>query len=104
MVGIAPICVAAGLQNKFLEGMAMGLPMVVTSAANEGIHAKSSEELFVVDRPEDMAQTISELFANHIVRQRIAAAGRRFIEEKLTWEYHFELLEQHLCKLAQDSE
>ena len=38
-LGSIPCGAGAGLQNKVLEGMACGLPMVVTPLANEGINA-----------------------------------------------------------------
>ena len=42
---VAPMRIAAGLQNKLLVSMAMGVPVVATSIANEGIGAKNNLEI-----------------------------------------------------------
>lgn len=42
-VGIAPLRISRGVQNKVLEAMAMGKAIVITPFALEGIRAKSDE-------------------------------------------------------------
>ena len=40
-VCVVPLRIAMGIQNKILEAMAMGVPVVATSAANRGINASA---------------------------------------------------------------
>ena len=92
-VGVDPLRAGAGLQNKVLEGMACGLPMVVTPVANEGIKAEPGVHLLTADTPSTFASKVIQLLGNADLRRRIGAAGRRFIEEHWTWQRHFHRLE-----------
>ena len=99
-VAIDPLRIGAGLQNKVLEGMAMALPMVVTSIANEGIGARADEHVLVADRPDAFAAAVVGLLRD---RERAAALGqraRRFIVEHWSWQKHFHDLEAELVGLV----
>ncbi|TDJ49554.1 MAG: glycosyltransferase [Gemmatimonadetes bacterium] len=92
-VGVAPIRIAAGLQNKVLEGMSMRLPMVVTPAANEAIQAVDEEHLLIAESPERFADAIVRLLTSPKRRTELGRAARRFIVEGWTWEAHYSKLE-----------
>ena len=99
-VGIDPLRIGAGLQNKLLIGMSMGLPMVCTSIANEGIGAEKGRHLLIADEPQAFAADVVELFRDQKKSQEIARQARRYVEKYWTWEYHFQALENHLKKLV----
>lgn len=92
-VGIDPLRAGAGLQNKVLEGMACGLPMVVTPLANEGINATPGVHLFATDDPAEFSRCIVNLMQNAELRASMGEAARRFIEDQWSWEVHFNRLE-----------
>jgi glycosyltransferase involved in cell wall biosynthesis len=95
-VAINPLRIGGGLQNKLLEGMSMGLPMVASSVANEGIGAIPGEHLLLADQPGEFADHVISLFGNKAKRETLGQAARKFIEDKWTWEYHFARLENLL--------
>ncbi|MEZ5823336.1 MAG: glycosyltransferase [Geminicoccaceae bacterium] len=97
-VSIAPIRAAAGLQNKLLEAMAMAKPVVCTSVANEGINAEPGRDLLIADEPQEMADAILALMNDEQRRTELGQNGRRFVEEKWTWEGPFLLLEEEILK------
>ncbi len=99
-VAVAPLRIAAGLQNKLLEGMAIGLPMVVTPVANEGIGASDGRDLLVAESPTRFAESVIRLLQNPKQRQQIGTAARNFIVNHWTWEKHFADLEQMLVDVA----
>ena len=99
-VAIDPLRVGAGLQNKVLEGMATGLPMVITSVANEGIQASHPDTLLIADEPDMFAQRVVELLQDADKRRRLGEAARAFIIEYWSWEKHFEDLETVLGELV----
>lgn len=99
-VAVDPIRIAAGMQNKVIEAMSAGLPMVVTSTANEGIGARDGEAVRVADEPEAFARAVLELLSDHVAARRLGEAGRRFVQEGWTWETHFCRLEALLEELA----
>ena len=99
-IGINPLRAGAGLQNKVLEGMACGLPMVVTPIANEGIKAVPNVHLLAADSATDFAAKAVHLLSSADLRRRIGDAARRFIEENWSWELHFNRLERLFEKEA----
>jgi len=101
-VAIDPLRVGAGLQNKVLEGMSMGLPMVITSVANEGIQAVNGENVLVADTPADFADQTVHLLRDAEMRQQLGRAARDFIVQNWSWEKHFGDLEQMLIALLHE--
>ena len=88
-VCVAPIRAAAGLQNKLLEALAMGRAVVATPEANEGIGAGPGRDLLLAGEPRAFARAVLDLLADPGRRADLGAAGRRFVEERWTWEGPF---------------
>lgn len=103
-VAIDPLRIGAGLQNKILEGMAMALPMVITSIANEGIGARANEHVLVADDPGAFAEAVVGLLQDRDRAQTLGREARRFIVENWSWQKHFDELEAELVRLAPDSD
>ncbi|MGH7815981.1 MAG: TIGR03087 family PEP-CTERM/XrtA system glycosyltransferase, partial [Candidatus Binatia bacterium] len=59
-VSVAPMRIARGVQNKVLEAMAVGVPVVATPPAIEGIEVRDGEEVLIGTTPEE--------FANQVIR------------------------------------
>jgi sugar transferase (PEP-CTERM/EpsH1 system associated) len=82
-IGIAPIHLARGVQNKALEAIAAGLPIVITSAVAEGLPAVTRPAMLIADDPERFALQIIELLSRTAIeRRRLAAAADL---DSLTW-------------------
>lgn len=90
----APLMSGLGLQNKILEAMAMGLPCVTTTLVNNAIGAVPGEEILVADDAESFAAAIGHLLRDETFRQRIAAAGRKFVLDRYAWEDQVRKLEE----------
>lgn len=88
-VCVAPVRAAAGLQNKLLEALAMGRAVVATPEANEGIGAGPGRDLLLAGEPGAFARAVLDLLADPARREALGAAGRRFVEERWTWEGPF---------------
>jgi sugar transferase (PEP-CTERM/EpsH1 system associated) len=89
-VGVAPLRIGAGMQNKLVQAMAAGLPVVATPVANEGIRATDGEQLWLRDDPRAFADAVITLLRDRAARERLGAAARSFVERHWTWEAHFE--------------
>jgi sugar transferase (PEP-CTERM/EpsH1 system associated) len=85
-VAVAPLGIARGIQNKVLEAMAMGRPVVASAAAYQGINAVPGRDLIVTDRPENQAWHILDLLAHPAEAAEIGAAARRRMESRYRWE------------------
>jgi len=99
-VAVDPLRVGAGLQNKVLEALSMGVPMVATPLANEGIGAVDGEHLLIRDDGEAFAEAVARLLGDADLRGRLGQAGRQWILRHWTWEHHFARLEQMLLDLV----
>ena len=75
--------IARGIQNKVLEAMAMGRPVVVTPDALEGIEATAGMELLLGDGAEEFAARCLE--AAQPGAAKIGQAARRLIERSYSW-------------------
>ncbi len=86
-VFVAPLRFAAGIQNKVLEAMAAGRPVVTTSLVNEGLGAQPEHEILVADDAASTARQIARLLANEQFREHIGMAGRRFVSASFGWHH-----------------
>jgi sugar transferase (PEP-CTERM/EpsH1 system associated) len=82
---IAPLSIARGTQNKILESLAMGVPVVSSSLAAAGVDAVPGEHLFTADTPETFAAAILRLLGAPQERRRLAKAGRARMLSNHSW-------------------
>jgi sugar transferase (PEP-CTERM/EpsH1 system associated) len=89
-VFVAPLRFAAGVQNKVLEAMAAGRPVVTTTVVNDGLGARSGEDILVGDDPRTIADQIVTLLQNKWRREQIGQGGLLFVRRKYRWDYVLE--------------
>ncbi len=82
---VAPLAIARGTQNKILESMAMGVPVVASRVAAGGVDAIPGEHLLVADTPEQYRDAILGLLEAPAERARFAAAGRARVLSHHAW-------------------
>jgi sugar transferase (PEP-CTERM/EpsH1 system associated) len=80
---VAPMRIARGIQNKVLEGMAMGKTVIVTGKGLEGINAVPDRDLLVADDPDAWATTVVAVLARPA--EQIGANARRLVEAQYGW-------------------
>lgn len=85
-VVVAPLRLARGVQNKVLEAMAMGRPVVAAPPALNGIAAAVGREVLTATTPAEWAAVVGGLFADPARRQEVGDAGRRFVEARHHWD------------------
>jgi sugar transferase (PEP-CTERM/EpsH1 system associated) len=82
---VAPLSIARGTQNKILESMAMGVPVVCSPMAARGVDAVPGEHLLVADSPTEYRETILSLLENPALRARFASDGRERVLTHHDW-------------------
>jgi len=82
---VAPLRIARGTQNKILEAMAAGTPVVTSSVAAGGVDALPGEHFVVADRAEDIAAAALELMNNFARRAQLAQAARERVLAHHSW-------------------
>jgi glycosyltransferase involved in cell wall biosynthesis len=85
-VAIAPLRVGAGIQNKVLEAMATGTPVVATRRAVGGIPVEPGTHCLVADTPGEFAAAVASLLGDARLRQRLSVAGRALVTARYAWE------------------
>ena len=93
---IAPMQIGTGLQNKLLEAMAMDLPCITSTLANEALGAKPNENILIANTPQENANQIISLLTNSQLAQNIAKSGNDFVKTNYRWETYGKLLENIL--------
>lgn len=95
---VAPMQTGAGVQNKVLEAMALGKPVVVSSlAANAIVGAKNRTHFYIEDNPKQIAEVIQSFGTAE--SSEVAAAGRKFVFENYSWKKYGEDLNAIVKKI-----
>lgn len=84
-VNVAPLSIARGTQNKILECMAMGVPVVTSPEAAGGVDAVPGEHLLVADSPQDYAGKLLRLMGDPAARNALGRASRARVESNHSW-------------------
>lgn len=82
-VAIAPLHVARGVQNKALEAIAAGLPVVITEAVAGGLPPDAAHASFVANTPARFATHVLDLLARSPAERRAIAQSAEL--SGLTW-------------------
>jgi sugar transferase (PEP-CTERM/EpsH1 system associated) len=89
---VAPMFIGTGLQNKLLEAMAMKLPCITTSLANNALKAEPNKEILIANTAKECATSILSLLENKTLQNIISQAGFEFIKHNYSWQAQNELL------------
>lgn len=80
-LALAPVTYGSGIQIKVIEALLTETPLVATSMATRGLELVHGRHALLADTPEDFAAAIDTLLSDPALRARLAAEGRRFVEE-----------------------
>lgn len=83
---VAPLIEGAGTKLKTLEAMAMGLPIVGTPLAFQGLGGAHGLEYLVADSDEKFTQGIAMLEKAPDRRAAMGYAARSFVKERFGWD------------------
>lgn len=84
-VMVAPLGIARGTQNKILEAMAMGVPVVTSSIAAGGVDAQAGRHFLVADTDQAYVEAILRLLDDPAERRRLGSAGRERMLSHHAW-------------------
>jgi len=97
---VVPLKVARGTQNKILESMAMGVPVIASTVAARGVAATPGEHLLTASTPSATAAHALRLMDGSAERDRLARAGRRAAVDHFAWAATLEALDRNLLWLV----
>jgi sugar transferase (PEP-CTERM/EpsH1 system associated) len=85
-VAVAPFSIAAGIQNKILEAMAFGLPVVATKRTTQGLSPAVADMVDTGDTAEEMASKVVRLLRDDRLAHRMGMEGRHRVAVEYRWE------------------
>jgi glycosyltransferase involved in cell wall biosynthesis len=83
---VVPLVIGAGLQNKILEAMSMGVPCVTTELVNRAIGAVPDEEILIATSAQEFAQQTLRLLESPELYSRISAGGLKLVQSRYSWQ------------------
>jgi len=84
-VSVSPMQYSVGIQNKVLEAMATGTPVVASSQACSALTVRDGTHLLVADDPATFTERVLRLLDDVAFRREIAINGRNYVEERHDW-------------------
>ena len=84
-VSVVPLLYGAGVQNKILEAMATGTPVVTTFKALSALQVQTGKEILVAEDPNDYSQTVLRLIEDRNLQHEIGDAGASYIKHNHSW-------------------
>ncbi len=84
-VSVVPLLYGAGIQNKILEAMATGTPVVSTSKALSALQAEAGRDLLVADTAEEFSQAVLRLMNDRDLQMSIGGAGAFYVRTHHNW-------------------
>jgi sugar transferase (PEP-CTERM/EpsH1 system associated) len=85
-VSVAPLRIARGIQNKVLEAMAMGLPVVGTRSATQGVDGVHGRDYLVAETAEEQVEAVCGLLRDSERARELGRGARAFVEANYDWE------------------
>jgi sugar transferase (PEP-CTERM/EpsH1 system associated) len=93
-VVVAPLRVARGIQNKILEAMAMGRPVVASESCAAAVNARPGAELLIARDAASFVEEVGTLLSDRARASAIGAAGRAAVLARYSWEAHLSVIDR----------
>jgi glycosyltransferase involved in cell wall biosynthesis len=74
------------MQNKILEALACGLPIVATPLAIQGFPNITTNEVYIAKTKDDIITGIKKLIENEDIRQQFLDRGQAFVFNNYSWD------------------
>jgi GT2 family glycosyltransferase len=79
-ISVVPLRYGAGIKGKIGTAMAVGLPVVATTIAAEGMYLTHGETAMVAETPEHFAGAIVKLYKDNVLWNEVSQNGMHFSE------------------------
>ena len=85
-IAVAPLQIARGIQNKVLEAMAMGVPVVASPGALAGLDVTKDGHAVSVDTASEWGSALLDLLSDVARQKRLAERSRQFVVRRHSWQ------------------
>lgn len=84
-LAVAPITYGAGIQNKVLEAMACGTPVVASPKAASALRVTSGQELLLAEGADEFAAAILSVLSHPTQHAQLSQAGLHYVQQYHNW-------------------
>jgi polysaccharide biosynthesis protein PslH len=78
--------IGTGMQNKLIEAMAMGIPCITSTLANNAINGIDQQSIIVANTEEEYILAIESLLTDEAFYNKIAKGGQNLVKTNYNWE------------------
>ena len=103
-VFVLPLRGGSGTKIRILTAMAMGIPVVATAIASDGIEIQPEKNIFIGNNPASLADQTIRLLKDAAIKREIGFAGRKLVEKKYSWNPIVKALEDRYLDLIESSD
>lgn len=79
---VCPMKTGGGTRLKVLDALAMGVPLVASKMACEGVNVKDNESVLLAESPEGFVEKILTLFNDSRLREKLRQNSRKLVERE----------------------
>ncbi len=84
-VMLSPMVYSVGIQNKVLEAMALGTPVVVAAQAAAALGTRPGRDLLVAHSANEFAELTLRLMHDTALHATLSQCGRTYVEQQHDW-------------------
>lgn len=92
-VAVVPLRIARGTQNKMLECMSSGVPVVASPQAGAGVQAVGGRDYLVGSNPQEFASEVIRVLQDPNLQESLSTAARRQVESAHLWSHSMSILD-----------
>lgn len=85
-VVVSPLRIGAGTQNKVLESMSMGVPVVCTQIGFEGLNVSNGQGVFMETTPQGFADAVLKILRDDDLRTKMGVEASDIVQRNFSWE------------------
>lgn len=85
-VNVAPIRFGAGIQNKIIEALSLGIPTVSSKLSVQSFDDEIKKFIFTAETADEFAEMVIKIFNDSSIREKMMKQCAKLIREKMTWE------------------
>ncbi|SOC38450.1 glycosyltransferase [Ureibacillus acetophenoni] len=85
-IAVYPLKSGTGLQNKVVEALSCGLPVIASPLALQGIANISNQEVVTYTTVTELISSLHNLINNQELRNRLSINGKIFANNNFSWE------------------
>ena len=98
---VAPLLIARGTQNKILESMAMGVPVVCSERAAGGVDVVPGEHLLTARGADEYVAAIERVLEAPAERDRLAKAARARVLSHHGWQSSMRRVDELIARVVE---